>query len=787
MKTKLLKSIFLALLLSASALTATAYDFMVDGLCYNKNSDGTSVTVTYQNTSSPWYSNLSGNLVIPETVTYSDISYSVTSIDYSAFRGCSGLTSVTIPNSVTTIGAFAFDVCSSLTSVTIPNSVTYIGERAFFGTPWFNNQPDGLVYAGLVAYTYKGTMPSGTSIVLKDDTKGIATWAFYGCGGLTSITIPNSVTTIGNEAFEFCGGLTNVHITDLAAWCNIAFGGWYANPLYYAHHLFLDGTEVKDLVIPNSVTSIGAYAFYSCSGLTSVTIPNSVTSIDNYAFYECSGLTSVTIGNSVTSIGNEAFRVCSSLTSITIPNSVTSIGDKAFSGCTGLTSVTIPNSVTSIGAFAFWGCSGLTSITIPNSVTSIDAAFSGCTGLTSVTIPNSVTTIGSEAFYYCSGLTSITIPNSVTSIDNQAFYACSRLRNVTIGNSVISIGEKAFYIDGYPNGKTLTLCGGVEYIGNDAFKSSRSGTNIATLILKDSVVSIKNLGADPNQIYCYATTPPECDGNSFTKYTGTLHVPENSIVAYATADYWSNFANLVNDAVEPQSVSLSQSEAEIEPGNTLTLTATVTPSNATPNTVRWTTSNSEVATVATNGQVTAVGFGECNITATVADKTAVCHVTVREQQVVISLDNHELYVGVNKIAWLTPSMSPVSTDLAVESSNTGVAIAQMNNGRVRVIGVSPGVATVTVSSVDGTAQPDSCVVTVEPDFYYLTITSGGHASVRQKVAPRGTYTYTLTPNGSEGRVKMVKFNGEDVTSQVSNGIYTTPAITENSTLEVTFE
>ena len=165
--------------------------------------------------------------------------------------------------SVTSIGEEAFFVCYGLTSVTIGNSVTSIGEHAF-----------------------------------------------YNCSGLTSVTIGNSVTSIGSGAFSLCSGLTSVHISDIAAWCNIDFGD---NPLYYAHHLYLNGEEVKDLVIPNSVTSIESWAFRNCSGLTSVTIPNSVESIGGAAFHGCSGLTSVTIGNSVTSIGSGAFRDCPEL------------------------------------------------------------------------------------------------------------------------------------------------------------------------------------------------------------------------------------------------------------------------------------------------------------------------------------------------------------------------------------------------------------------------------------------------------------------------------------------
>ena len=236
--------------------------------------------------------------ITKKTVT---IPNSVTSIDYSAFYGCSGLTSVTIPNSVTSIGNYAFYGCSGLTSVTIPNSVTSIGN-----------------------------------------------YAFYGCSGLTSVTIPNSVTSIGERAFSGCSGLTSVTIGN-----SVTSIGYYAFSGCYG---------LTSVTIPNSVTSIGKYAFSGCSGLTSVTIPNSVTSIGERAFSGCSGLTSVTIGNSVTSIGYYAFSGCYGLTSVTIPNSVTTIVQSAFSNCRGLTSVTIGNSVTSIGKYAFSGCSKLTSI-----------------------------------------------------------------------------------------------------------------------------------------------------------------------------------------------------------------------------------------------------------------------------------------------------------------------------------------------------------------------------------------------------------------------------------------
>ena len=210
-------------------------------------------------------------------------------------------------------------------------------------------------------------------------------------------------------------------------------------------YAFYGCSGLTSLTLPSSVTSIGSYAFYGCSGLASLTLPSSVTSIGWYAFEDCSGLTSFTLPSSVTSIGYRAFYGCSGLTSLTIPSSVTLIDESAFAGCCGLTSLTILPGVTSIGYGAFDGCSGLTSLTLPSSVTSIGSyAFYGCSGLTSLTLPSSVTSIGYKAFAYCSGLTSLTLPSSVTSIGDEAFAYCSGLTSLTLPSSVTSIGESAF-------------------------------------------------------------------------------------------------------------------------------------------------------------------------------------------------------------------------------------------------------------------------------------------------------------------------------------------------------
>lgn len=282
------------------------------------------------------------------------------------------------------------------------------------------------------------------------------------------MNIPNSVTSIGEFAF----------------WDT----GWYYNQ--QDGILYLDGCLIGykgekptgELVIKEGTVGISANAFQNCSGLTSVNIPNSVLGIGNRAFEGCSGLPTITIPNKVSSIGIGAFRDCTDLLSAIIGNSVTNIGELAFDNCISLQSIDIPNSVTTIGHQAFSGCTGLTSVIIPNSVTSIGMdAFQKCSGLTSVTISKSVTSIERGTFAYCENLTSIIIPDGVTSITRDtstgnigAFQGCSNLQSITIPNSVTSIGENTF--SGCSSLTTVSFPNSVTNIGNGAFQGCSSLT-----------------------------------------------------------------------------------------------------------------------------------------------------------------------------------------------------------------------------------------------------------------------------------------------------------------------
>lgn len=282
-------------------------------------------------------------------------------IGESVFNGCSNLISITIPNSVMSIGAHAFEGCSNMTSITMPDSIKSIEKSTFYDC-WRLSKitiPNSVTNIGDHAFC---RCVSLTSVTIPDNVTNIGEDSFSNCDKLATIMIPESLTNIGKRAFSGCSSLSAVHIVDLASWCKISFSASSSNPLCFAHHLYMNGRELTNLVIPDSINCINDYTFTGFSGLASVTIPNSVTSIGRSAFSDCSGLYNVKLSNGMTSIGDYAFSVCTSLTSIIIPNSITSLGKETFSGCSSLYSITIPDKVKSIGNMAFSGCSSLMTV-----------------------------------------------------------------------------------------------------------------------------------------------------------------------------------------------------------------------------------------------------------------------------------------------------------------------------------------------------------------------------------------------------------------------------------------
>ena len=513
-------------------------------------------------------------IIIPNKIN----GHPVTSIGNNAFRDCTHIKRIVIPDSVTIIGYGAFGGCTKLTSITIGSGVKTISS-SFYGcdnlervditniASWcnieFSSSFDDSNPLSKAKHLYLNGVEV-TDLIIPEDVSIISDIAFLNCESIVGLTLHDNIE-IGQNSFSGCSikklnflegtktidsgmvlckdVLTEINIpntvmtieSDALSNCtsleSIVVGA--NNPIYHSSGNCLIETNSKTLIlgcknsvipIDCSITSIGDYAFYNCTGLTSVIIPDSVTSIGRYAFKSCTGLRSITIGNSVKSIGFNAFNGCTGLTSVIIPDSVTSIGDSAFGGCSSLQEITLP----------FIGCERYTSTDnkfqypfgrifgeskylggikteqyryhrnspspifdtyyIPASlkkvtVTGCDyiqyGAFYNCTRLKSITIGNSVKSIGNSAFYNCTGLTSVIIPYSVTSIGDSTFASCTGLKSITIGNSVKSIGDYAFY--NCTGLTSIKIPDSVTSIRVGAFKSC---TGLTSIKIGNSVKSI---------------------------------------------------------------------------------------------------------------------------------------------------------------------------------------------------------------------------------------------------------------------------------------------------------
>ena len=270
--------------------------------------------------------------------------------------------------------------------------------------------------------------------------------------------------------------------------------------------------------------------------------------------------------------------------------------------------------------------------------------------------------------------------------------------------------------------------------------------------------------SDIENIYCYTTNPSTCSANTFDNYSATLHVPAASLAVYFTSSYWSNFENIIGDAVEPLGITMSDDSASIQLGEQILLTASVAPTNASCQTVNWYSTNSNIATV-DNGTITAIEMGECDIIASCFGMQAICHVSVGNQ---LRLDKQEAELLPNHMLILTPTATIIPNGFVVTSSNPTVAAARVvSDGKVQVVGIKEGTTTITVDSADGTAIPATCLVTVytEPG----DLNSDGFINISDVTS---LIDYLLGGDETSVTMKNVDVNGDgrinisDVTSLI---------------------
>ena len=627
---------------------------------------------------------------IPSTID----GYKVTEIGYSAFHGCTGLTSVTIPNSVTEIGEGAFSGCTGLTSVTIPNSVTNISlpTHTFWGCTSLNNitvDKNNKNYTSVDGVLFN---KNKTKILIYPRAKSSS-----------SYVIPSSVTKIGYSAFSGCTGLTSV-------------------------------------TIPSSVTKIGYWAFEDCTGLESVTIPNSVTKIDDFVFIGCTSLKSVTIPSSVTEIGDSAFNGCTSLKSVTIPNSVTEIGERAFNDCTGLKSVTIPSSVTKIGDYAFgytysnkhyvkikgftiYGKKGTAAERYAN-----DNGFKFVEGTapaepavpTGVKLNQSSLTLGKGESY---GLINTVLPANAKnktctwSTSNSSVATVSNTGKVTAeatGTAVITVktvnGKTAtckVTVKPAPtsvkiNPTALTLGKGESYTVNESTSkgSYANGANLKWTSTNTRVATVQKGKGNKAVIKAVGTGTANIKITLFNGKTATCKVT-------------------VKPA--PTSVKINPTALTLGKGESYTISeSTSKGSYANGANLKWTSTNTKVATVqkgkGNKAVIKAVGTGTANIKITLFNgKTATCRVTVKPAPTSVKINPTALTLGKGESYTISESTSKGSyangANLKWTSTNTRVATVQKGKGNKAVIkAVGTGTANIKITLFNG--KTATCKVTV---------------------------------------------------------------------------
>ena len=419
----------------------------------------------------------------------------VTSIGEKAFYECYGLSDLTIPALVESIGYGAFYKCGALTEVTIPDAVTEIPGYAFY-------ECSGLE-----------TLDLGAGVAT------IRSSAFTNCASLTGVTLPSGLTKVETYAFSNCGSLTDVWIPKSLTEAENGVTGYMFSHCPLENVTFEAGvTQLPDkffygcngmtkLTVPNTVTSIGSYAFNGCAAMTEITIPASVQTIGDHAFYDCKALTSLSVPAGVTAVPAYLCVNCDALTEVELPDTLESIGYSAFYGCDTLAAIEIPVGVTAIDGAAFEYCAALTDVSLPNTLESIGGwAFRGCTALESIVLPASLTTIGENAFYECTALSSVNIPKALvtaqhpfmycsaldhvtfeagrTEIPSNLFYYCTGLTSMDIPDTVTAIGSSAFAY--CTNLAAVTLPEGLESLSGYAFNN----TGLTTVHIPASLVTL---------------------------------------------------------------------------------------------------------------------------------------------------------------------------------------------------------------------------------------------------------------------------------------------------------
>lgn len=708
---------------------------------------------------------------------------SLTTIESKAFYGCSSLSSITLPPSLSTVESQVFYGCTALNSVTFPANLTTIENQAFYGCSALPRItiPARVASIGTDAFANCNNL---AELTYAEGTRtALRTYATM----LTKVIFPPSCFDFAPAAFSGCTALTSIYISDLEVW-NYIFRNMASNPFACAHNIYVNndlltelsadfspainnyafaGTKsLRSVIVGTGVTSIGTGAFSGCSDLQSFRGNDALTAIDSYAFSNCPALNTVRMGNHVTTIGSYAFSGCEGLTTLRLSPTVTSIGDYAFNNCYTLASINLPAGISAIRPYTFYNCRLLEDVEIPAAVTQVgDRAFYGCETLKTFTLSNAATSVGTYAFYGCSTLRNAYLGSGITSIGTYAFSKCSNLLGFYLSAvSVPSTGSNAFtdsaptYINLYvPDGSLSAYSTASPWKDFIQHGLSEAPVYVRSITLNPEVVKLATSGTGT----ITATTSPSNATNSGVNWsssnTGVVYVNSGgalmanaegiaTITARAKDAYGASAEAVVivsDNFVGVSSLSLSSTTLTLAEGEEHHLIATVYPSSTTYKVVKWTSSNPDVVSVASDGQLTALSAGSATITAKSADgtnRTATCHVTVTEPSLpsgstgpltYITLEQ-ESYTGVvGESVVVSTQKFPYrsSTTLTWRCDDSRVTLTpNASNGTCAITASVPTTTTITVS---GNGLSATAELVIEPLAIICTSNMMAPRSIKQ--------------------------------------------------------
>ena len=756
-------------------------------------------------------------LVIPDTI--------VTIGDY-AFSQCSQLSEITIPDSVVALGQYSLAGCSSLTSIEIPNGISSISYATFFDCINLTDVviPEGVKTIGGMVF---GNCRALADIDFPTTLTSIGGNAFLNCTGLESITVPEGVTTLGSGTFQGCLNLSEINLPNTL----VGIG----------QSAFQDCISLESIVIPESVTGIGYAAFSGCSSLTDVNIPSQVTSIRNATFSGCSSLEELTIPSTITSLGENVFSGCVSLKSMVIPDSVTEIGASTFSNCSNLEEVKLPQNLNRISANLFRYCDSIETVVIPNGVIAVDdTAFADCMNLKSVTFPNTISTSENEG----SGIGSRIFSNSpkvvASVIEGSLAHTYMRRNgyNFTLITTGINLDKPELTLNVNESSKYVAILSPYTIANNTSLTWKSSNPDVATVdangvvtgisegkatitvrnsngLSASSEVTVTNINTpitnvslnfsdleirkDSSQGLRATITPKETtDDKTLTwessnpevatvSSTGvvTARRPGNAIITVRTSNGLTDTCNITVIS-QITSVHLNLTAITLDEGVSQTLRATINPSDTTDDTtLTWLSSNTNVATVDQEGNVTAVKEGVATITVTTVNgRRAECKITVNKPSENIpiesvSLDKTTLTLEEQEaetlVATINPSDTTDDTTLTWKSSNPEVATVD-NNGKVTA--VKEGSATITVTTVNG--KEATCTVTVTKKPVPIESVSLNKTTLTLEEQQAETLVATINPSDTtDDKTLTWKSNNPEVATVDQEGKVT--AVKEGTT------